>query len=143
MNQSEKSKAPRRFEKQWSLRTKMNGGRRRLGLTKTHIAGWKSRAKLIASRVERTTKAADRMDEDRVLPIALQLLTQAHHVHVHSPIRKRVILAPHGIQQLFAAENDTLLSHQELQQPELSARKRKRNPFEAQLASYAIQFDVT
>ena len=76
--------------------------------------------------LERVAEAADRMNQHRIGRVALHLLAQPQDVDVHRAVGDGAVLAPHGVQQLLAAEDHARPAHQEFEQAELGGGERQR-----------------
>ena len=92
--------------------------------------------------VEAIAEAADAADQEGIGRSAFDLLAQAQNVDVDGAVGHRAVVAPHGIEQLFAAEDHAGPAHQEFQQPEFGGGKRNFVAVQTHLAAGAVEFEI-
>src|SRR5579883_409960 len=90
-----------------------------------------------AARVEGVAEAADGVDQ-----VALDFLAEAQDVNVDGAVGNRPVLAPHGVEQLLAAEDDAWATHQEFEEPEFGGSQGERHAVEPHLAAGGIELET-
>src|SRR5947209_14192896 len=89
--------------------------------------------------VEAVPEASDGANEGRVGGIGFDLLPEPEDIHVNGSIGYGAIMAPDGVEQLFAAEDHTRAAHQELEQTKLGSGQSEEAAVKADFATASIE----